>query len=131
MAAGNMSYAARDAEMIEPHTTYLFAQLRRYAAQPSLLNERDSEEVQMLYRVMFALSQIASYVEFKHLFVANMDPLDAVFDAVKERPHAKRTEDLITNHVFSRLFGEVKPLDISKVSVQVVQAGTGVQSAVN
>ena len=34
MAAGNLSYATPNAAAIEPHTTFLFTQLRRYASQP-------------------------------------------------------------------------------------------------
>lgn len=119
MAAGNMSYAASNAAMIEPHTTYLFAQLRRYAAQLSLLNY--VEEQAMLYRILFAMGQIASFADFRPLFEqnANMAAMTAVMQSVLGRPGFG---PLVTSNLVTRLMTPPVPLagDVSKLQVEVL-----------
>ena len=132
-AAGNMSYAARDAASIEPHTTYLFAQLQRYAAQPTLLDaeQRDDdlglppEEVQMLYRVIYALGQIAPFDEFRPLFdrAVYKDSITAVTLAVVQRQHTQHIGRVLQQHLLASLAAPPTRLaDALKFGIRVTGA---------
>ena len=121
-AAGNISFGARDAAMIAPHTSYLFAQLQRFASQPGLLGERPTdvsclEAVDLLYQVLIALSQISPYVQFRPLFenAANAEALEAVMRALSERPHTQHIRDFAAQEVLLTLMEPPEQLDITAV----------------
>ena len=112
LAAGNMSYAAWNKAMVEPHVAFCFAEVRRFAAQPTLLDpptpqEEDTaiENINLLYRCLFALGQVAYHVEFREAFGldANGRACRAVMQAVGERKHTHHIYDMMEKHLLSKL----------------------------
>ena len=140
LAAGNMSYAAWNKAMVEPHVEYCFAQVRRFAAQPSLLDpptpddeETAEEEINLLYRVLFALGQVALHVEFRETFHldVNLRACSAVMDAVGKRKHTHHIYDMMEKHVLSRLLLPACArfsVDVSHLNVVVSTERTAIGS---